>query len=101
MKAKQYTEGFPETKSLLAACFHQDWGCDYEHWESVIDENFHNPVNNDLIVNELEILIRNFSEEQLQRFFYYVHTSIEPEREGYTYSGWLAAVLNRIKACNS
>jgi hypothetical protein len=100
---------YPQVKSLLGACFNQDWGCDYESWEALIDEyycnknsEFYSAIGNMKIIEELEDLLEFLTEEQLKLFFnQFIRAEINPEEEGYTYSGWLEAVLYRIKACNS
>jgi hypothetical protein len=99
---------YPHVKSLLGGCFNQDWGCDYESWEAVIDEYYcdkrsecYSAKGRIIIIEELEHLLKFFTEEQLKLFFKYTGPNLDLEGEGYTHTSWLTAVLNRIKACNS
>jgi len=95
-------KAYPEFDSWLRGCFHQEWGCDHDSWQAAIDEYWYGGEDAysyiALFIEELESLLKNFSEPQLQILFDWYGTNINGED---SCTLWLKKVRKRVKDRNA
>ena len=117
LRRVEYEYVYPHMAQLLGAAFHQDWVCDHETWEAVIDEITHDErifadeseINRNRILDgwirldaEVENILERFSDENgLETFFREIGSGIHPPGDGLGYGEWLREIRRRFQEASN
>ncbi len=93
-------EGLPRVGGSLGGYLNQDYGDSYRNiWEPVVDFAGSAPATVEQYLTTVESLLAlGLDDADLKRAMSDLSFEMEPDRFGYTNSGWLAATVRVIRA---